>query len=111
MTREQYHLLAPTFNLRQQQIEQAIARIPLNVNRAGKHYQKLVREIKYMKPELTPELLKKRVDRIIEQISDPEMAHSDEDDLHREIIASFCPPWVQKEINRLSEADFPRWCA
>jgi len=41
MTKEQYHALAPTFDPR----DQLVALIPLNVNRAGKHYKKLLKEI------------------------------------------------------------------
>lgn len=46
MTKEQYHRLAPTFNRTQHLIDLEIDRIPLNVNRAGKHYRKLVKHIR-----------------------------------------------------------------
>ncbi len=55
--------------------------------------------------------LKEKVDKIISYKGDPEMAHSKEDDLHLEIIKEFCPDWVVKEIKRLTNVDFPRWCA
>lgn len=45
MTRSEYHRLAPTFNRRQLLIDQAIDRIPQNVNRAGRHYKKLLKQI------------------------------------------------------------------
>lgn len=51
------------------------------------------------------------VDDIIEIKGDAEIAHSIEDDLHLRIIMQFCPLWVKKEIKRLEDADFPRWCA
>ena len=41
MTREQYHLLAPRFNRH----DREIAAIPQNINRAGKHYKRLIKEI------------------------------------------------------------------
>jgi ADP-dependent phosphofructokinase/glucokinase len=43
MTREQYHQLVTTFD--QRKIQDQIERIPLNINRAGKHYQKLIKQI------------------------------------------------------------------
>lgn len=55
--------------------------------------------------------LKKAVDDIILGKGDDEAAHSNEDDLHLEIISQFCPLWVRNEIKRLSKADFARWCA
>lgn len=55
--------------------------------------------------------LRERVDLIIGQAGDPEMAHSNEDDLRLEVIERFCPPAIYKEIKRLADADFPRWCA
>lgn len=54
--------------------------------------------------------LKQRVDDIIACSGDDETAHSMEDDLHVEIINKFCPEWVIKEIKRLGDADFARWC-
>lgn len=57
------------------------------------------------------EKLKNEVDRIIKFGCDPEIAHSKEDRLHFEIINEFCPDWVKEEIDRLRDADFPRWYA
>ena len=42
-TAEQYYALASTFDKRQR--DEAIANIPLRINRAGKLYQKLVKQI------------------------------------------------------------------
>lgn len=44
MTRAEYEKKVATFD--QDRINQAIARIPLNINRAGKYYQKLTKEIR-----------------------------------------------------------------
>lgn len=55
------------------------------------------------------DLLKKINEVLIE--GDPEAQHSKEDELHLEVIREFCPRWVVEEINKLSDADFPRWCA
>lgn len=63
------------------------------------------------KKDMTPEQLKKRVDNIIAMASDDEGAHSAEDDLHLQVIYAFAPEWAQNEIERLSVADFNRWCA
>lgn len=41
MTRSEYHALAPTFDRRDRLVEQ----IPLNINRAGRHYKKLLKQI------------------------------------------------------------------
>ncbi len=60
---------------------------------------------------MTPEELKEAVDLIISNRGDDEAAHSNEDSLHLNVIEAFCPGWVVKEINRLSDADFERWCA
>jgi hypothetical protein len=60
---------------------------------------------------MTEEELGRRVDAVIAQTDDDEVAHSMEDDLHREVIEAFCPKWVQAEILRLSAADFCRWMA
>ena len=43
MTADEYYLLASTFD--QRRIEARIAQIPQNINRAGKLYQKLIKEI------------------------------------------------------------------
>jgi hypothetical protein len=43
MTRDQYHAKVKTFD--QDRINAMIDRIPSNVNRAGRHYRKLVKEI------------------------------------------------------------------
>lgn len=42
-TADEYYALVSTFD--QRRIDEQIARIPWNVNRAGKHYRKLVKEI------------------------------------------------------------------
>ena len=55
--------------------------------------------------------LKKEVDSIIEMAGDDEAAHSNEDILHLALIEEFCPKWVQKEVERLENANFNRWCA
>ena len=60
---------------------------------------------------MTQETLQKKVDRIIAMSGDDEMAHSEEDELHLDVIKTFCPDWVVSEIDRLSSADFKRWCA
>jgi len=44
-------------------------------------------------------------------INDSETAHSKEDQLHLRLIEQFCPDWVKKEIKRLDDADFSRWCS
>jgi len=45
MTREQYHALAPTYNRHEARRQALIDAIPLRVNRAGRHYQKLIKQI------------------------------------------------------------------
>lgn len=60
---------------------------------------------------MTPDELKMEVDAIIRAGGDAEVAHSEENRLHLAIIRRFCPGWVVAEVTRLSEADFPRWCA
>lgn len=45
MTRQQYHNLAPRYNRNQVIIDNLIAQIPWNVNRAGKTYKKKLKEI------------------------------------------------------------------
>lgn len=45
MTSKEYNRLAPLYNRRQILIDQAIAQIPWNVNRAGKTYQKKLKMI------------------------------------------------------------------
>lgn len=57
------------------------------------------------------EELKNKVNDVISMAGDDEAAHAYEDELHLEVIKEFCPDWVVKEINRLSKADFARWCA
>lgn len=42
-TADEYYALASTFN--QRRIANQIAQIPLNINRSGKHYQKLIKQI------------------------------------------------------------------
>jgi len=61
--------------------------------------------------KLDEKSLKIMVDKIISISNDDEAAHSEEDDLHLVIIEQFCPEWVKKQVNRLSESDFCRWCA
>ena len=61
---------------------------------------------------MTRDELKTRVDQIIKVgAHDDEAAHAVEDVLHRELIATYCPKWVVAEVDRLSAADFDRWCA
>ena len=60
---------------------------------------------------MTKKELKGKVDDIISLALDDEAAHFSEDRLHLEVIDEFCPVWVKKEINRLAETDFERWCA
>lgn len=60
---------------------------------------------------MTKEELKAEVDRIISMSRDNEAAHELEDALHITIIKYFCPAWVVSEVDRLSAADFARWCA
>ncbi len=52
-----------------------------------------------------------RVDEIIKQADDPEAAHSDEDSLYIELLAEYLPSDLLKEVVRLQQANFPRWCA
>jgi len=42
---DEYYALVSTID--QRRIDTLIANIPLNINRAGKHYQKLVKQIIY----------------------------------------------------------------
>lgn len=63
-----------------------------------------------MKKYTHTELVNK-VDSVIACGDDPEKAHDMEDKLHLELIDQFCPGWVKAEIQRLSDADFSRWCA
>lgn len=60
---------------------------------------------------MTKQELTKKVSAIIAHSGDPERAHSEEDDLHVELINEFCPEWVKSEVDRLSSTRFPRWCA
>lgn len=60
---------------------------------------------------MTKEELKKRIDRIIAVADDDEVAHSEEDKLHRELLHKFLPNELWVEIVRLDNADFARWCA
>ena len=55
--------------------------------------------------------LKEKVDTIIGHMLDDEKAHSLEDELHLEIIRTFCPDWVVAEVNRLRKVGFSRHCA
>ena len=45
MTSKDYHRLAPLYNRNQVIIDNLIAQIPLNINRAGKTYQKKLKMI------------------------------------------------------------------
>jgi hypothetical protein len=45
MTRKQYHQLAPTYDRYEARRQALIDAIPLNVNRAGRYYRKLIKEI------------------------------------------------------------------
>ena len=60
---------------------------------------------------MSEEELKKRVDEIIAIAHDDEAAHSEEDDLHRELLHKYLPNELWVEIVRLDNADFARWCA
>jgi len=60
---------------------------------------------------MTPKQLKEKIIQVLEVSDDAEIAHSREDALHLELIREFCPDWVVAEIERLSNADFARWCA
>ena len=60
---------------------------------------------------MTEEELKKKVDAIIALSGDDEAAHSEEDDLHRELLNQYLPNELWVEIVRLNNADFTRWCA
>lgn len=60
---------------------------------------------------MNKEDLRNRIDGIIALSRDDEAAHAREDELHLEIIAEFCPEWVNEEVKRLSNANFARWCA
>ena len=57
------------------------------------------------------EELRRRVDDIIAISDDDELAHSDEDDLHVELLHEYLPNELWIEIARLNNADFARWCA
>lgn len=60
---------------------------------------------------MTEDRLKFLVNETIRISGDYEAAHSEEDKLHLRLIREFCPDWVVKEVERLSDADFPRYCA
>jgi hypothetical protein len=45
MTKSEYHALAPTYDRHEARRQALIDAIPSRVNRAGKHYRKLLREI------------------------------------------------------------------
>lgn len=52
------------------------------------------------------------VDRAIEVGQrDPEAAHGIEDDLYRLLVARYAPEDIVAEMQRLKDADFPRWYA
>lgn len=60
---------------------------------------------------MTEDELKQRVDAVLAVCDDDEVGHMKEDALHLDVIRAFCPDWVVAEIQRLSDADFSRWCA
>lgn len=60
---------------------------------------------------MTKAELKKRVDEIISEADDDEAAHSDEDSLYIELMAEYLPVDLLKEVVRLQQANFARWCA
>lgn len=60
---------------------------------------------------MSKEELKKRVDEIIALSDDDEAAHSEEDNLHRELLNKYLPNELWVEVVRLNNADFARWCA
>ena len=45
MTRDQYHTLAPTYDRHEARRQALIDAIPLNVNRNGRLFRKLIKEI------------------------------------------------------------------
>lgn len=55
--------------------------------------------------------LQKRVDEIIAAAGDDEQAHGKEDSLYVELLAEYLPTDLLKEVVRLQQADFQRWCA
>ena len=60
---------------------------------------------------MTGKEITERVNKIIEMAGDPEMAHSEEDELMAELVKEYAPAHIVIEIERLQRADFPRWCA
>lgn len=67
---------------------------------------------------MTPEEVLLRVNRIRDMAGDHEAAHSEEDALHRDVLAAIASgaakPWPQ-ECARIAlttaEIEFARWCA
>ena len=54
--------------------------------------------------------LRLQIDEIIKVGKvDPEIAHSQEDDLKEGIIGEYAPEEIVNEMRRLAAADFPRW--
>jgi hypothetical protein len=45
MTKEDYWKLAPTFDRHEARRQALVDAIPMNVNRAGRYYRKLIKEI------------------------------------------------------------------
>lgn len=60
---------------------------------------------------MTKAELAKRVNEIIAVGHDDERAHSEEDSLYAELLAEYLPADLLKEVVRLRQADFRRWCA
>lgn len=67
--------------------------------------------------EVTLDDVKARVSRIRQMAGDPEMAHSEEDDLRRDLLVAIargeCDDPVQCAAEALAteQLSFPRWCA
>ena len=66
---------------------------------------------------MTPEEVKQRVQDIRDSVSDDETAHSMEDDLYFDVLASIAaglcsdPAKCAEEATKTAEIDFARWCA
>jgi hypothetical protein len=66
---------------------------------------------------MTPEDAKARVEKIRAKIHDDEMAHPEEDELHRDALTAIANgtavdgAMCAREALRTSETDFARWCA
>ena len=60
---------------------------------------------------MTEAELQQRIKKILALSDDLESAHAEEDILHEDVIKAFCPKWVVREIDNLSQVEFDRWCA